>query len=285
MSGRFEITHVDWAWFRLDGGSMFGIVPKPIWMKLIEPDESNRIRLAARSLLVRTEARVLLVDCGMWDYFSEKLRTKVYAIEQQEPVQALKAATGLAPEDVTDIIATHLHFDHIGGLVARGEEEGGFARSYPNATLHVQRSQLDWALTTSTRDRASFVPELVDAASRLYSVALHDGPWQLEPGIHIDVAHGHTPGMQLVRIHDGALTLIHTADMIPTSSHVPVPYVMAYDNEPLLTAGEKLHYFTTYPEAMYFFEHDPGEPIWTIGRNEKGGWERRKPINQRVLPF
>ena len=264
-----SFTQVKWGSFVLDGGAMFGIIPKPLWARQIPPDEDNGIRLAARSLVVGGGNRVVLVDCGFWQYFSEKLASKIYSVEQPDMAASLAAQTGLAPADVTDVIATHLHFDHVGGFLQR-DEGGDLAPRFPNAAFHVQKGQLEWAQRPSDKDRGSYVPELIAGIAASPALVLHDGPWQLEPWLSVELAHGHTPAMQIVRADGGGRTVIHTADMIPTSSHVPLPYIMGYDNEPLKTAAEKKHCFHTHPDAVYFFEHDPEQPFWTLRETEKG---------------
>lgn len=262
MSGPVRISQVKWGSFVLDGGAMFGIIPRPLWEAKIPPDERNGIRLALRSLIVRAQDRVVLVDCGIWEYFPEKLRTKVYSIQQGDFRTTLNAQAGLDLEDVTDVIATHLHFDHAGGFLVRSD--GGLVPRFPNAVLHVQKSQLDWAADPSDKDRGSYVTEFMEGLRNLSCLAVHDGPWSPVPGIFVEVAHGHTPGMQIVRATAADKTIIHTADMVPTSAHVPTPYIMAYDNEPVTTAREKRCLFSTWPDAIFFFEHDPEQPFWTV---------------------
>jgi glyoxylase-like metal-dependent hydrolase (beta-lactamase superfamily II) len=229
-----------------------------------------------RSLVIRCDDRTVLVDCGIWNYFPDKLRDSIYAIEQPDPAKNLADNAGLAGDDITDIIATHLHFDHVGGFAVR--TNAGYATRFPNARLHVQRSQLEWACNPSAKDRGSYVAPLVELIRAHPHLVVHEGPWSLVPGIETDVANGHTPGMQIVRTKYADNWLIHTADMVPTSSHIPIPYIMAYDNEPLVTAREKEHLFSTWPEAIYFFEHDPGQPFWTITRTDRGGWIRKDPV-------
>jgi glyoxylase-like metal-dependent hydrolase (beta-lactamase superfamily II) len=282
MEHDIEITQVNWSFFLLDGGAMFGIIPRPLWSRLIAPDENNGIRLAMRSLVVRAEGRVILVDCGVWPYFPPKLRDQVYAIEQPDLEASLSAAAGIGPGDVTDIIASHLHFDHVGGFV-RQEGEALVPR-FANARFHVQRAQLDWALEPSAKDRGSYVGPLIEAIAGYDRLEIHDGSWALLPAIEVDVAHGHTPGMQITRVRHGDCWVIHTADMVPTSAHVPVPYIMAYDNEPIRTGEEKMRLFDRYPDAVYFFEHDPEWPFWTVTRNERGQWTRDEKALVHLTP-
>jgi len=249
---------------------MFGIIPKPLWARLIPPDDRNGIRLAARSLVVRGGERVVLVDCGFWESFTPKLASEIYSVRQSDMAATLAEQTGLSPADVTDVIATHLHFDHVGGFLVE-TAAGELKPRFPNAAFHVQKGQLEWAQRPSDKDRGSYVPELIAGISAAPGVVVHDGAWRLEPWLAVDLAHGHTPAMQIVHAEGAGRTVIHTADMIPTSCHVPLPYIMGYDNEPLKTAAEKKHLYSHTPsDAVFFFEHDPEQPFWTLKETEKG---------------
>lgn len=272
----FKIIDIKWSTFLLDGGAMFGIVPRPLWAKLIPPDENNGIRLAMRSLMVATGERLILVDCGVWRYFPEKLRDQVYAIQQPDLPETFKARTGRDASEVTDIIASHLHFDHVGGFVHKKGES--LVPTFPNAALHVQKEQLAWAQAPSDKDRGSYVKALIEAISKTDNLLVHDGPWGLLPGLEIDVVDGHTKAMQIVRVRQGDRWVIHTADMVPTSAHVPTPYIMAYDNEPLETGREKRRYYATWPDAIYFFEHDPEHPFWTLATDARGNPVRGEKV-------
>jgi glyoxylase-like metal-dependent hydrolase (beta-lactamase superfamily II) len=274
---KFGIIEVKWSTFLLDGGAMFGIVPRPLWAKLIPPNENNGIRLAMRSLMIATPERLILVDCGVWTFFPEKLRDRVYAIEQPDLATTFKERTGRDVEEVTDIIATHLHFDHVGGYVNRQGDD--LVATFPNADLHVQKEQLEWALSPSDKDRGSYVKPLVDAIAGAKKLVLHDGPWTLLPDLEIDVVGGHTPAMQIVRVRHDDRWLIHTADMVPTSSHIPLPYIMAYDIEPIQTGLAKQRYYSTWPEAIYFFEHDPEHPFWNLTTDSRGTVVRGERVN------
>lgn len=268
----WRLTQVNWAYFTLDGGAMFGVVPRPIWSPLCPPNENNGIRLAMRSLILQRDNRVVLVDCGMWNYFPEKLHTKVYNVQQEDAATALPKAIGLGPEAVTDIIPTHLHFDHVGGFLHKSGEK--LAPAFPNATVHVQQRQLEWAAKPSSKDRASYLTALIDAIAAWPKLKTHDGPWELDSEVRVEIADGHTPAMQIVVVDTGTNTVVHTADMIPTSFHIPIPYIMAYDTEPVVTGREKEALYARYPKALFFFAHDPEEPLWTLARTPRGGWTR-----------
>ncbi|MBM4353500.1 MAG: MBL fold metallo-hydrolase [Deltaproteobacteria bacterium] len=280
------ISQVCWGHFYLDGGSMFGIVPRAIWSRLIQPDEENGICMALRSLLLRrTEpgssgtgrpggasgGRNVLVDCGIWPAFPQKLRDAVYRVHQPDMHRTLAEQAGIGPGEVTDVVATHLHFDHVGGLAR--EVEGNLVPTFPEARVHVQRRQLEWACSASVKDRGSYVPKMVELIAGLPGLVVHDGPYDLDEGVRVEVADGHTPGMQIVHATCGGSHFIHAADMVPSSAHVPIPYVMAFDLEPLKTVAEKESLFSAWPGAVYFFMHDPDHPFWMLSRTEKG-WQR-----------
>lgn len=277
MEDKYEfptVSQVNWGSFVLDGGAMFGIVPRPLWSRLIPPDDDNGIRLAARSMVIEVGNKRVLVDCGMWPYFSDKQRTRIYKLQQPDLDASLNQQAALNPDDVTDIIATHLHFDHVGGF-ARREGESFVAR-FQNARLHVQEAQLDWGLDGSVKDRGSYVTQLMDLVRSYPKLTIHEGPWSLAPRIQVEMAHGHSPFMQTVRVETREGTVIHTADMVPTSAHVPLAYNMAYDNQPTVTAEEKRDLYGGFPDAIYFFQHDPEHPFWTIEEGDKG-WRRKEP--------
>lgn len=267
----WSVSQVSWGHFYLDGGSMFGIVPRAIWAKLLEPNETNGIRMALRSLLLRRGERAVLVDCGIWPAFPEKLRDGVYRVHQPDMHRVLREQAGLEPDQVTDIVVTHLHFDHAGGIARNDGKE--LVPTFPGARVHVQKSQLDWARAASFKDRGSYVAPMVELVSGLPGLTVHDGPYTLEPGIDVELSFGHTPAMQIVQVESGGQRFVHAADLVPTSAHVPLPYVMAFDLEPLRTVTEKESLFTRCPDAVYFFMHDPEHPFWKLEKTEKG-WQR-----------
>jgi glyoxylase-like metal-dependent hydrolase (beta-lactamase superfamily II) len=268
----WKVSSVEWGTFALDGGAMFGIIPRPLWSKLIPPDERNAIPMALRSMCVSGFGRHVLVDAGIWEGFSPKLATRIYAIRQADFARALGEQAGLGLSDITDVIATHLHFDHIGGFF--GLADGKVLPRFPAAALHVQKAQLEWGLNPSAKDRGSYVPELVAAVAAHPRLVVHDGPWSLAPGLDVTLSYGHTRAMQIVTVAAGDTVYVHTADMVPTSAHVAVPYIMGYDNEPVSTASEKERLYAAHPDAVYFFQHDPEAAMWTIEVTPEGA--RRK---------
>jgi glyoxylase-like metal-dependent hydrolase (beta-lactamase superfamily II) len=238
---------------RLDGGAMFGVVPKPLWSRKIEPDERNRIPLAMRSLLVEHADGLLLIETALGDKEDAKFRD-IYGIENRGvkgPTQLEDAidASGHRPEEVRWVINTHLHFDHAGGNtllaeprdggkeVAGSSERSGAAPAcrlaFPNATYIVQRNELEFARHTNERTRASYLPANFEPVARAGRWRLSDGDQELLPGISVRVTPGHVPFHQSVFVRSSGETLVYLGDIIPTSAHLPLPYIMGYDLEPL----------------------------------------------------
>jgi glyoxylase-like metal-dependent hydrolase (beta-lactamase superfamily II) len=264
--GPFDISVYNHGYFRLDGGAMFGTVPKPIWSNLAPPDEENRILLAARSLVIRTEERVFMVDAGMGDRWTEKLR-RIYDIQPGADNE-----TGLDPDSVTDIILTHLHFDHARGIFrARPGTEGEVDLRYPQARVYVQAANYDNARKPNARERASYVAEDVQLLERTRLV-LTSGSQELYPGIWVHRSDGHTHGHQWIEVKDGGRSLAFPADMVPTSRHLPLPYLMGYDvsAETLLAEKDELLSRAVAERWILVFGHDPDVPAGRITRDEKG---------------
>ena len=268
--GPYDIFTIESGSVWLDGGAMFGVVPKVLWNKTNPADELNRIELAMRILVIKSAARTILVDTGVGYKMNEKL-SKIYNVDHHKyRLEQGLAEHGLTPADVTDVIITHMHFDHIGGATYYDGDE--LKLTFPNATHYVQGEQWDWANHPSDKDRASYMPENfkpIDEAGRLMQL---DGPKELFPGIEVLVMYGHTPGMQLPKISDGSTTLLYCADLMPTASHIPLPYIMGYDNHPLTTLEEKKRLLPKAVEENWIlaFEHDPFRKAGTVEKTEKG---------------
>ena len=244
--------------FRLDGGAMFGSVPKLLWSRLSPPDEANRIRLALRCLLLEGHGRRVLVDTGLGGKFSPKLQ-RIYGVEEDGPgVEGALAALGVPPGSVTDVILTHLHFDHAGG--ATRIEAGRPVPSFPEARYHVQAENLRHARDPGPRERASYLPENFEPLVEAGVLETWEGataPW---PGLEVLVFHGHTRGQQGIRLSGPEGVLYFVADLVPTAAHVRIPYVMGYD----VAAGEcmrekRLLLARAAAEGAWIvLEHDPG---------------------------
>lgn len=264
--GRFRIASINAGTFYLDGGAMFGVVPKMLWQARITNDAQNRVRLATRLLLVIDDAasRVFLFDTGIGDKLSPKLMQR-FGVELPEGgLLAALARHGVAPESVTDVILTHLHFDHVGGATMR-TKAGLVAPTFPRATYHLQRRALSWACCPTEKDRASFYKDDFEQLERL---SLLDGPTELCADLSLLVSDGHTVGQQLplVRNHLTGQKLWYCGDLIPTSHHVRLPWIMAYDLYPLTTLEEKRRLLAQAlaENWVLFFEHDPDVLACTV---------------------
>jgi glyoxylase-like metal-dependent hydrolase (beta-lactamase superfamily II) len=266
--GSYSIQLLETCRFGLDGGAMFGVVPKALWQRSYAPgDERNRIPMAAKVMLLRSNDRTILIDTGNSPQMPQKL-LDIYGITYEDySLERSLDLVGVRPAEVTDVILTHLHFDHAGGAVGA---DGG--PRFTNATYYVQREQLAWAHAPSEKDRASFMPEyylpLVDAGV----LELLDGPGEIMPGVSVEPLFGHTAAMQAVRVADGETTLFYPADLMPTSAHVPVPYVMGYDNHPLTTIAEKKRLLPQIIDEQWIvvFEHDAFRDAATIVMGDRG---------------
>lgn len=265
----YQIDTVDAGTVWLDGGAMFGIVPRTLWERRIAPDDRNRIPLATRCLLLRGHGRTILVDTGCGDKGDERFN-EIYGIDPTAPTltDAL-AALGVTPADVSDVVLTHLHFDHVGGATRREGDE--LVLTFPNATHHVQRSHWDWA-AESPREGASFLAENLDPLAASGQLALVDGDMLGLTNLAVHVVNGHTRGQQLVRVTDGEHSLLFAGDLVPTAAHVPDLWIMAYDVEPLATLREKREILGRAAAGGWtlVFEHDAETASARVVATEKG---------------
>ena len=276
--GPYIATSIETGRFRLDGGAMFGTVPKVLWEKAHPADEKNRIELAARCLLLEGFNRRILVDTGLGDKWDAKHR-EMFAIETvQGGVAGALAARGTDPATITDVVLTHLHFDHAGGAT-KTAADGTIEPAFPHARYHLQKRNLEWAQKPNDREAASYRAENFDALVAADVLELHEGSRELYPGLFLVVADGHTEALQMVRVigpgEEGeAEELWYPADMIPTSSHVPAAWVMGYDISALRCLEEKKALLSEIAgrNAWLFYEHDP---VFAASRTESIGGKFR----------
>jgi len=268
--GKYKIHTIESGDLLLDGGAMYGVIPKPLWEKSSPADEKNRIHLKTRHLLLVSEDKKILIDTGAGKNWNEKFE-KIYAIDYSvhDMFPAL-AQIGIKPDEITDVILTHLHFDHVGGAVVF--ENGKPIPAFPNANYHVQQKQFEWAINPSERDRASYFNERYVTLLNEGILKQHNGNFQFDENINLIVANGHTPSQQLVKISDTSETLLYCGDLIPLASHISLPFIMGYDLQPIVTLNEKKEIL---PQAVkenwhLFFEHDPIIAAATITTNERG---------------
>lgn len=254
---------------------MMGVVPRPLWEKRHPPDAGHRIRLVSRFGVVEDPAagRLWLLDCGFGRDWSPKLE-RIYALQPRgADVRALLRAAGLDPDAVTDVLLTHLHFDHVGGVVRR-DERGVAALTFPGAIHHLQRSHWEWARAPSPKDAGSFRADHVAVLAGSPRLSLVDGPGPLGGAVAVRTVGGHTPGMQLPLVEAAGGGSLFLADLVPVWSHVRLPWVMAYDNEPVRTIGEKRALLAEAAERGWTLisEHDPDAPRGRVVRVEGGAF-------------
>ncbi len=268
--GKYKIETLQTGTFGLDGGAMFGIVPKPLWARTNPADEKNRITLGARCLLLQSDSKKIIVDTGIGQYWDEKF-SKIYRVNQSEnTLEKSLSEKGIQTSEITDVILTHLHFDHTGGSTKL--ENDKFVPAFENAKYHVQLKHFDWAMQPSERDRASFVVNRFEPLAQqgvLNFVSLEN---QFDDEIEFIPINGHTFSQQMLKISDSSNTFLYCGDLMPTSSHVPVPYVMGYDLQPLVTVAEKKEYLGKAVDENWkiIFEHDPEIVCATIQKTERG---------------
>ena len=245
---------------RLDGGAMFGVVPKPLWERRIPADERNRIPLAMRCLLVEAPQALVLVDTGAGNKEDARFK-EIYGLENEgDPTRledAIRAA-GFAPADVDIVLLTHLHFDHAGGNTRR-DATGGIVPSFPSARYVLQRRELDFARSNNERIRASYLPHNFEPVVEAGLFDLIDGAAEVTEGVSVLPTPGHIPFHQSVLVRSGGETACFLADVCPTSAHLPLPWVMGYDLEPLVTLETKrvLWERARAEDWLLVFEHDP----------------------------
>jgi glyoxylase-like metal-dependent hydrolase (beta-lactamase superfamily II) len=266
-----EIHAIDTGYFKLDGGAMFGVVPKTVWNKLYPSDEQNLCTWAMRCLLIVTENKRILIDTGLGD----KQSTKFFGYYQPHGDASLLSSIqqkGFNANEITDVVLTHLHFDHCGGAVKWNDDRSGYEATFPKATYWTHPTHLAHALAPNPREKASFLKEniqpLVDAQQFSF---INEGIQQL-PSMQFRVCNGHTESMLIPIINYKGRQLIYAADLIPSHAHLPVNYVMGYDIRPLETMKERAEIlnFALDNKAVLVFEHDALLEACTV-RKEEGG--------------
>nr|WP_315213012.1 MBL fold metallo-hydrolase [uncultured Flavobacterium sp.] len=262
--------------FKLDGGAMFGVVPKTIWNKTNPADENNLIDIAARCLLIEDGNRLILIDTGMGNKQSEKF-FGYYSLWGTHSMDKSLAKYGFHRDDVTDVFMTHLHFDHCGGSVQWNKDKTGYEPAFKNAKFWSNDKHWEWATKPNVREKASFLSENIlpmQESGQLHFITRPEGDYltQSELGFGIFFADGHTEKQMLPHIQYQDKTIVFCADLLATAGHIPIPYVMGYDTRPLLTMDEKTKFMTAAAENNYylFLEHDAHNEIITVEKTEKG---------------
>jgi len=268
--GPYKLASLVTSTFALDGGAMFGVVPKTLWSKQVEVDELNRIEMVTRTLLLESKDRKILIDTGNGDKWQPRHK-EIFKIELDPYILPQSLAThGISVDDITDVICTHLHFDHVGGNTRI--EKGKVVPVFPNARYWVQAENWDLANRPSEKDRASYLAENWAVLAENGMLQIMKAERELFDDIKLEIVNGHTLGQQLPIISDGTSTLIYGADLFPMKAHIPIPWVMAYDNEPMRSIAEKKRILPRLLEqdAMIFFEHDPQTIACKLTSSEKG---------------
>lgn len=262
--------------FKLDGGAMFGVVPKSLWSRTNPADNNNMIDIAARCLLIENENRLTLIDTGMGNKQSEKFFGYYYRWGNENLDDSLKNH-GFHRDDVTDVFLTHLHFDHCGGSIQYNKDRSGYEPAFKNATFWSNQKHWDWAINPNRREKASFLKENIlpmEESGQLKFVEnpISDFSEANELDFGIFYADGHTEKQMLPHINYKGKTIVFMADLVPTAGHLPLPFVMGYDTRPLLTLPEKEKLLNSAAENNYylFLEHDAHNQIITVKQTEKG---------------
>jgi len=257
--------------FKLDGGAMFGVVPKSIWQKLNPPDENNMCNWAMRCLLVQDEGRLILIDNGMGNKQDEKFFGH-YFLNGNDTLEKSLSKYGFSKDDITDVFLTHLHFDHCGGSIEKVEDR--FVPAFKNATYWSNENHWEWATKPNDREKASFLKENIlpiKESGRLKFIETEEGI-EFAKNFNLRFVNGHTESMMLPQIKYEDKTIVYMADLLPSVAHIPIPYVMAYDTRPLETLKEKKSFLTEALEKDFilFFEHDPEIECCNLQQTIKG---------------
>jgi glyoxylase-like metal-dependent hydrolase (beta-lactamase superfamily II) len=264
--GDYRVEIVPDTEFRLDGGAMFGVVPRNLWSKVCPPDEQNRVRLNMNCLFIDTGSDRILIETGMGDKWTTR-QTAIYGIERKRSLgESLRELAGCAPEDITIVINTHLHFDHAGGNT-RLDADGRAVASFPNARYLVSRAEYEHAEGPTERDRASYLLANWRPLQESGQLELKDGDYDVAPGLRMETHAGHNRSMQCARLQSGGQTLFGFADLVPTRAHVQFAWIMGYDLYPVetLEAKKKLLPQAAREGWLCLLYHDPDAPLCRIG--------------------
>ena len=262
--------------FKLDGGAMFGVVPKSLWHRTNPADNNNLIDIAARCLLVEDGSRLILIDTGMGDKQSDKFYS-YYHLWGDDSIDNSLASFGFHRNDITDVFMTHLHFDHCGGTIQYNKDRTVLEPAFKNATFWSNKDHWTWATQPNRREKASFLKENIlpmEESGQLKFTSLPDNSVLKNSGFGFDIffANGHTDKQMIPIINYKGKTICFMADLLPTAGHLPIPFVMGYDTRPLLTLDEKEQFLNLAANNNYylFLEHDAHNPIITVKQTEKG---------------
>jgi len=273
-----QLYTINTGYFKLDGGAMFGVVPKSIWNKINPADENNLCDWALRCMLIEDEGRLILVDTGNGDKQDAKFFGH-YHLHGDDTLEKSLNSHGFHPDDITDVFLTHLHFDHCGGAIKRAGDQ--LVPAFKNAKYWSNAAHWDWAVYPNAREKASFLKENIlpiKESGQLEMVEVNGGingqlgKTRFTDNISVRFVSGHTESMMLPQIQYKGRTVVYMADLLPSQGHIPLPYVMGYDMFPLTTLNEKTSFLKEALEGDYvlFFEHDPVYECCTLKQTERG---------------
>ena len=267
--GKYDLYSVETSEFGLDGGAMFGIIPKPVWEKKVPADELNRVNMVTRSLLLVSDEKKILIDTGNGTKWEEKYKQIYDNNTDQYNIEKSLGKYGFSSEQITDVICTHMHFDHIGGNTKI--KFGEVVPTFPNAKYWISEENWKLANHPSQKDAGSFIENDWKVLSENQMIEIIDGREPFIEGIETFVTHGHTPGLLHPIVSDGSNKLFYGADIFPMAAHIPIPWVMAYDVQPVLTMEEKQKLLQKMEREdwILFFEHDPHIQACTVHKSDK----------------
>lgn len=256
---------------KLDGGAMFGVVPKVLWQKQYPADEKNLCNWAMRCLLIEDEDRLILIDNGIGEK-QEHDFLKHYHLNGDDTLERSLDKHGFSPRDITDMILTHLHFDHCGGSIKLSDDMASYELAFPNATYWVSRAQYEWATAPNHRESASYLKENIYPIQESGRLKLIEVEGEILPNISVRIYNGHTEGQVIPLVNYHGRTLAFMADLLPSVYHVPMPWIMAYDTRPLVTLEDKTRFYNEAVPGDYilFFEHDLYNECCTLEETTKG---------------
>jgi glyoxylase-like metal-dependent hydrolase (beta-lactamase superfamily II) len=271
-----KLHTIDTGLFKLDGGAMFGVVPRSMWSKLNVPDANGMCTWAMRCMLIEDGKQLILIDCGLGDKQDAKFFSH-YEPHGDDTLNKSLAKLGYSPDDITDVLLSHLHFDHCGGAIRREGEK--LIPAFKNATYWSNEQHWEWATKPNAREKASFLKENILPIQESGQLRfIDDGSTEINPNVLIKTVSGHTESMMTPHITYKGHTIIYCADLFPSRWHVPIPFVMAYDTRPLLTLDEKQKVLSEAAEKNYllFLEHDPTVEMISLQQTEKGVREKEQ---------
>lgn len=257
--------------FKLDGGAMFGIIPKTLWNKVYPSEEKNLCNWSMRCLLIVDGDRKILIDNGLGDKLDDKF-LRHYYLNGNDTLKKSLAKYGFSTDDITDMILSHLHFDHCGGNTKYNKDKTAYELSFKNATYWISKKQYNWAMQPNRMEKASFLKENILPVKESGHLRLIEEDCDILPNISVKLFDGHTEGQVIPHINYHGRTVVFMADLLPSIAHIPMPWIMAYDTQPLITLKDKERFYKNALENNYilFFEHDIYYECCTIHETEKG---------------